>query len=75
MIMVYTLILDNDELRVYQVASDCDEGTITVDKQTHKANSRGQFSSMFSKNFIENLVIGTLKFKENPPKEFTYGVG
>lgn len=75
MMMVYTLILDNNEHRVYRVVSDHDEGTVTVDKQTHEADSLGRFSSMFSKDFIEKLAIGTLKFKTNPPKEFTYGVG
>ncbi|USJ85015.1 hypothetical protein [Lactiplantibacillus pentosus] len=75
MMMIYTLILDDDDYRAYQVVSDNVEGTVTVDKQTHMADSHGQFSSMFSKEFIEKLAIGTLKFKTNPPKRFVYGVG
>ncbi|MFD1670942.1 hypothetical protein ACFQ5M_02390 [Agrilactobacillus yilanensis] len=75
MMMVYTLILENAEYRAYQVASDNSEGTVVVNKQTQAAELRGQFSSMFSKDFIEKLAVGTLKFKTNPPKEFTYGVG
>ncbi|QCX25184.1 hypothetical protein [Companilactobacillus futsaii] len=75
MMMIYTLVSENNKHRVYKVVSDNDEGTIIVNKQTHEASSQGAFSSMFSKEFIEKLAVGTLKFKTNPPKEFTYGVG
>ena len=75
MMMVYTLILESRNQRIYKVVSDSDEGKIIINKQTQGAEMKGTFSSMFSKEFIERLAVGTLKFEVNPPKEFTYGVG
>lgn len=75
MTMTYTLILDDNHYCVYRVVTDNIEGTVTVNKETHRADSQGQFSLMFSKEFIEKLAVGTLNFKTDPPKLFVYGVG
>lgn len=75
--IVYDLVFDNEKERQYKVENaDGDEvAYVTLDKVTGRVTSTGKFSIMFGREFTESLVLGTLKFKADPPKHFVYGVG
>ncbi|WP_035173772.1 hypothetical protein [Lactobacillus equicursoris] len=74
--MTYQLVYDNEKERQYKVEGDCNAlAYVTIDKVAGTVSSVGTYNIMFGKDFTEKLALGTLKFKNNPPKEFTYGVG
>ncbi|WP_186810174.1 hypothetical protein, partial [Schleiferilactobacillus harbinensis] len=75
MMLVFDIIQDTPEKRVYEVTSGPDtKGTITVDKKTLIATSEGTFSSHFPLWFIEKMPIGQVKNGKSL-KHFVYGTG
>jgi|UPI0007BA9DB0 hypothetical protein len=75
MMLVFDIILDTPEKRVYEVTSDSNtKGTITVDKKNLTATSEGTFSSHYPLPFIERMPIRLVK-NGKPLKHFVYGRG
>lgn len=76
MMMTHDLMDDNPTERVYRVdGGDGDIGYLTVNKQDETCIAEGKFNFMFTMDFIKQLAVGTLKFQDDPPKHFCYGVG
>lgn len=74
MMMVFKLIVDTPEKREYHIQFDNSEATTTIIKRDMTYSFHGTKSSMFSNEFIEQLVRGTFDM-EKVPLRFTYGVG